>query len=282
MFLSYCVCGMQEMLDSITERRFPVFQAHGYFCQLLDGLEYLHSQGIVHKDIKPGNLLLTTDGALKISDLGVAEVRRPSVDAVKRNKPPQICAVFSKKLCVSPHRYNITTSLYPFEGDNIYKLFENIGKGDYTVPEECGPLLSDLLRGEKPQSSWVRKKHPPSEPPVPIPPSAETRDPWRSMTVVPYLEDLHGYAEEEDELFDGEDDIIYTQDFTVPGQVPEDEEERAPERTCAVAKPVCVNGTESAALKPKSERRSSSSSNPSRKGISAASKIRKLSTCKQQ
>lgn len=44
-------------------------------------------------------------------------------------------------------RYNITTSLYPFEGDNIYKLFENIGKGDYTIPEDCGPLLSDLLRG---------------------------------------------------------------------------------------------------------------------------------------
>ncbi len=68
--------------------------------------------------------------------------------------------------------------------------------------------------------SWVRKKHPPSEPPVPIPPSAETRDRWRSMTVVPYLEDLHGYAEEEDddELFDAEDEIIYTQDFTVPGE----------------------------------------------------------------
>lgn len=48
--------------------------ARRYFCQLVDGLEYLHSQGIVHKDIKPGNLLLTTGGTLKISDLGVAEV----------------------------------------------------------------------------------------------------------------------------------------------------------------------------------------------------------------
>lgn len=45
------------------------------------------------------------------------------------------------------YRYNITTSLYPFEGDNIYKLFENIGKGDYTIPEDCGPQLTDLLRG---------------------------------------------------------------------------------------------------------------------------------------
>lgn len=46
------------------------------------------------------------------------------------------------------YRYNITTGLYPFEGDNIYKLFENIGKGDFTIPEDCGPPLSDLLRGE--------------------------------------------------------------------------------------------------------------------------------------
>ncbi|KAK2086848.1 hypothetical protein P7K49_032755 [Saguinus oedipus] len=68
------------------------------------------------------------------------------------------------------------------------------------------------------QHSWFRKKHPPAEAPVPIPPSPDTKDRWRSMTVVPYLEDLHG-ADEDEDLFDIEDDIIYTQDFTVPGRL---------------------------------------------------------------
>lgn len=44
-------------------------------------------------------------------------------------------------------RYNITTSLYPFEGDTIYKLFENIGKGHFTIPEGVDSLMADLLRG---------------------------------------------------------------------------------------------------------------------------------------
>lgn len=50
------------------------FLIASYMCQLMDGLEYLHSQGTIHKDIKPSNLLLTTGGILKISDFGVAEV----------------------------------------------------------------------------------------------------------------------------------------------------------------------------------------------------------------
>lgn len=64
----------QDMLDGTPHKKFPIWQAHGYFCQLIEGLEYLHSKRIVHKDIKPGNLLLTLDGTLKIIDFGVAEV----------------------------------------------------------------------------------------------------------------------------------------------------------------------------------------------------------------
>ncbi|KAK2541916.1 Stk11 [Columba livia] len=314
MVMEYCVCGMQEMLDSVPEKRFPVFQAHGYFCQLIDGLEYLHSQGIVHKDIKPGNLLLTTNGTLKISDLGVAEALHPFAedDTCRTSQgspafqPPEIANgldtfsgfkvdIWSAGVTL----YNITTGLYPFEGDNIYKLFENIGKGDYTIPEDCGPPLSDLLRGmleydpakrfsiqQIRQHNWFRKKHAQAEALVPIPPSPETKDRWRSMTAVPYLEDLHGYNEEDDDdLYDIEDDIIYTQDFTVPGQVPEEESgQNGQSRGRGLPKPVCMNGTEPGQLstKAKGERRASASSNPSRKACSASSRIRKLSTCKQQ
>ncbi|UYV68885.1 STK11 [Cordylochernes scorpioides] len=75
MIMEFCVSVLQELLDSVPDKKLPIYQAHGYFCQLLEGLEYLHCQGIIHKDIKPGNLLLTTSGTLKISDLGVAEVK---------------------------------------------------------------------------------------------------------------------------------------------------------------------------------------------------------------
>ncbi|XP_036898250.1 serine/threonine-protein kinase STK11 isoform X1 [Sturnira hondurensis] len=312
MVMEYCVCGMQEMLDSVPEKRFPVCQAHGYFCQLVDGLEYLHSQGIVHKDIKPGNLLLTTSGTLKISDLGVAEALHPFAedDTCRTSQgspafqPPEIANgldtfsgfkvdIWSAGVTL----YNITTGLYPFEGDNIYKLFENIGKGDYTIPGDCGPPLSDLLKGmleyepakrfsiqQIRQHSWFRKKHPPAEEPVPIPPSSDCKDRWRSMTVVPYLEDLHGCADDEgdEDLFDIEDDIIYTQDFTMPGQVPEEEASQNGQ-SWGLSKTMCMNGTDSAQLSTKSraERRASAVSNPARKACSTSGKIRRLSACKQ-
>ncbi|KAG8126980.1 putative Serine-threonine-protein, partial [Naja naja] len=149
---------MQEMLDSVPDKKFPVFQAHGYctvlvlqnffhlisplppphtscryFCQLIDGLEYLHSQGIALHPFAEDDMCRTSQGSPAFQPPEIAN----GLDTFSGFKVD----IWSAGVTL----YNITTGLYPFEGDNIYKLFENIGKGDYVIPEDCGPPLSDLL-----------------------------------------------------------------------------------------------------------------------------------------
>jgi eukaryotic-like serine/threonine-protein kinase len=51
----------------------PVADAAGYALQAAQGLAYAHRSGIVHRDVKPANLLLARDGVLKLADLGLAQ-----------------------------------------------------------------------------------------------------------------------------------------------------------------------------------------------------------------
>jgi predicted Ser/Thr protein kinase len=50
----------------------PPDDVRAILLQVLQGLAYLHSEGLVHRDIKPDNVLLTKDGKVKVSDYGVA------------------------------------------------------------------------------------------------------------------------------------------------------------------------------------------------------------------
>jgi WD40 repeat protein/serine/threonine protein kinase len=52
----------------------PVAQACEYLRQAALGLQHAHEHGLVHRDIKPNNLLLTADGTIKILDLGLARM----------------------------------------------------------------------------------------------------------------------------------------------------------------------------------------------------------------
>gem|GEM_PF-3407224 len=56
----------------------PPNQAIDYVLQAARGLEYAHQQGVVHRDIKPGNLLRSPEGIIKILDMGLARISDPA------------------------------------------------------------------------------------------------------------------------------------------------------------------------------------------------------------
>ena len=53
--------------------RFPRLHAVFYAAEIVSALDYLHSLNIVYRDLKPENLLLDSDGHIKITDFGFAK-----------------------------------------------------------------------------------------------------------------------------------------------------------------------------------------------------------------
>lgn len=69
----FCAKGA-IMEDLVESQALPEATARKYFRDVLHGLEYLHYQQIVHRDIKPMNLLLTENDVVKIADFGAARM----------------------------------------------------------------------------------------------------------------------------------------------------------------------------------------------------------------
>jgi serine/threonine protein kinase len=51
-------------------------EAVAYGSQICDALEYLHTKGIAHRDMKPQNIMVCTDGTLRLFDFGIARVEK--------------------------------------------------------------------------------------------------------------------------------------------------------------------------------------------------------------
>ena len=65
-------------------RRVSEGEGQYYGWQILDGLSYIHAQGVLHRDIKPANLFLDQHMRVKIADFGLAERLRPDGGSARR------------------------------------------------------------------------------------------------------------------------------------------------------------------------------------------------------
>jgi serine/threonine-protein kinase len=64
--------GLREYLNR--KASFDLGQIVAIVSQLLLALDFAHERGVVHRDVKPANLILTSDGALKVADFGIARI----------------------------------------------------------------------------------------------------------------------------------------------------------------------------------------------------------------
>jgi tetratricopeptide (TPR) repeat protein len=62
-----------------TQRKLPLRERLRLFCDVCSAVSYAHQRLVVHRDLKPGNILVTGDGGVKLLDFGIAKVLQPTV-----------------------------------------------------------------------------------------------------------------------------------------------------------------------------------------------------------
>ena len=138
-------------------RRMPEAEAMRLMSRLCDAVEYLHREGFVHYDLKPGNVLLCDDGSVRLIDLGMAHEVVRSRFALSSSAPP-----FATSEYVAPEQirrrrgqpsvdiyalgamlYEMLTGHPPFEGDDPFVVASARQIGDPRAPRALCPDISE-------------------------------------------------------------------------------------------------------------------------------------------
>ncbi len=138
----------RTLKEIISDGPLPIGTAVGYVRQIARGLERAHEAGIVHRDIKPGNLLVTTDGTVKILDFGLAKIEGISI--TRTDATPGTAAYMSPEQATGESvdsqtdlwslgvvLYEMLTGRRPFEGDNSLALL-------YSIVHDPTPSVDEL------------------------------------------------------------------------------------------------------------------------------------------
>ena len=151
-------CKKGELFDYIVAHQYlRENEASIFFYQLINGVEYLHSQNIAHRDLKPENLLLTENKTLKIIDFGLShpfygtkllktKCGSPSYAAPEIIIGDEYDGFKTDIWCCGVILYAMLCGFLPFEGENDPELFKNIVKCDPEIPEELSKDSKKLIR----------------------------------------------------------------------------------------------------------------------------------------
>ncbi|KZS13748.1 Uncharacterized protein APZ42_021144 [Daphnia magna] len=160
LYLVFELLELGPVADVPNGNRIEETQARKYFRDLLLGIEYLHRNHIVHRDVKPANLLVGRDGRLRIADFGVCTEFCGSEDVLLDNTvgtpafvaPEQLTGQFYGKAAdiwaMGITLYVLIYGILPFSGTNVLALYESIRNQELSFPgvqDSTSALLTDLL-----------------------------------------------------------------------------------------------------------------------------------------
>lgn len=155
---------VMEYIDGISlkeyiEQQRVTWQEAVYFVQqILRALQHAHDKGIVHRDIKPQNIMLLADGTIKVTDFGIARFSRTDVRTDHTNKaigsvhyisPEQARGALTDEksdiYSVGVMLYEMLTGSLPFEADNAVSVAIMQLQSQAKKPTEINPDIPEGL-----------------------------------------------------------------------------------------------------------------------------------------
>jgi serine/threonine-protein kinase len=146
-----------QSLDRLGGTRWPARRGIDCLKQVCDGLTAAHLEGVIHRDIKPGNLFLTREGIAKIMDFGIARERAAPgmtqagmiVGTPEYMSPEQIsgadAADASDLYALGIVAYEMFTGRKPFVHDNLVALLQMHLTAPPEPPRHYAPQLPAAL-----------------------------------------------------------------------------------------------------------------------------------------